>query len=51
MQFRGTPLEVELEDGKLTVAAQSDDFGQPIQVRVGDESREIRPGERYTFGT
>src|SRR5215217_2540345 len=40
MQFRGTPLEVELEDGKLTVAAQSDDFGQPIQVRVGDESRE-----------
>jgi trehalose/maltose hydrolase-like predicted phosphorylase len=51
MQFRGTPLEVELEGGKLTVAAQSDDFGQPIQVRVGDESREIRPGERYTFGT
>jgi trehalose/maltose hydrolase-like predicted phosphorylase len=51
MQFRGTPLEVELDNGRLTVAAQSDDFGQPIQVRVGDESREIRPGERYTFGT
>src|SRR5215203_2958461 len=51
MQFRGTPLEVELDGGMLTVAAQSDDFGQPIQVRVGDESREIRPGERYTFGT
>src|SRR5215217_1625749 len=51
MQFRGTPLEVELEGGKLTVAAQSDDFGQPIQVRVGDETREIRPGELYTFGT
>src|SRR5215217_993053 len=51
MQFRGTPLEVELEGGKLMIAAQSDDFGQPIQVRVGDETREIRPGERYTFGT
>jgi len=51
MQFRGTPLEVELDGGMLTVAAQSDDFGQPIQVRVGDETREIRPGERYTFGT
>ncbi|MFL6059002.1 MAG: glycoside hydrolase family 65 protein, partial [Rubrobacteraceae bacterium] len=50
MQFRGTPLEVELDDGRLTVAAQSDDFGQPIQVRVGDESREIKPGESYTFG-
>ena len=45
MQFRGTPLEVELDDGRLTVAAQSDDIGQPIQVRVGDETREIKPAK------
>jgi trehalose/maltose hydrolase-like predicted phosphorylase len=50
MQFRGTPLEVELDDGRLTVAAGADDFGHPIQVRVGDQSREIGPGERHTFG-
>jgi trehalose/maltose hydrolase-like predicted phosphorylase len=50
MKFRGTPLEVKLEGGKLTVAAQSDGLGQPIQVSVGDETREIRTGESYTFG-
>jgi trehalose/maltose hydrolase-like predicted phosphorylase len=50
MRFRGTPLEVKLEGGKLTVAAQSDGFGQPIQVSVGDEAREIGIGESYTFG-
>jgi trehalose/maltose hydrolase-like predicted phosphorylase len=49
MQFRGTPIEVQLEGPKLTVSAQSDDFGQPIKVRVGDETQEIRPGESYTF--
>jgi trehalose/maltose hydrolase-like predicted phosphorylase len=49
MQFRGTPIEVQLEANKLAVAAQSDDFGQPIKVRVGDETQEIRPGESYTF--
>ena len=50
MKFRGTPLEVKLEGGKLTVAAQSDGLGQPIQVSVGDETREIGTGESYTFG-
>ena len=50
MRFRGTPLEVKLEGGKLTVAAQSDGFGQPIQVSVGDEAWEIGIGESYTFG-
>ena len=50
MQFRGTPLEVQLEGNKLTVAAQSDDFGRPIEVRVGDETKEIGAGESHTFG-
>jgi trehalose/maltose hydrolase-like predicted phosphorylase len=49
MRFRGTPLEVKLEDGRLTVAAQSDGFGQPIKVGVGGTVKEIRAGERYTF--
>ncbi len=50
MRFRGMPLEVKLEGGKLTVAAQSDGFSQPIKVGVGDKVREIRAGEHYTFG-
>ena len=49
MQFRGMPLEVQLEGNKLTVAAQSDDFGRPIEVRVGDETKEIGAGERHVF--
>ncbi len=50
MQFRGTPLEVALQDGRLTVTSQSDDFGRPTRVRVGDEEKEIGPGESHTFG-
>jgi trehalose/maltose hydrolase-like predicted phosphorylase len=50
MQFRGTPLEVQLEGNKLTVAAQSGDFGRPIEIRVGDETKEIGAGESHTFG-
>ncbi len=51
MRFRGMPLEVKLEGGKLTVAAQSDGFSQPIQVGVGDTVREIKLGESFTFST
>jgi len=49
MRFRGMPLEVALEGDKLTVAAQSDGFSQPIQVGVGDTVREIKSGESSTF--
>jgi trehalose/maltose hydrolase-like predicted phosphorylase len=49
MRFRGMPLEVKLEGGKLTVAAQSDGFSQPIKVGVGDEVKEIAAGERHAF--
>src|SRR3712207_4154849 len=51
MRLRGMPLEVSLEGEKLTVAAQSDGFSQPIQVGVGEEIREIKAGEGFTFGT
>ena len=49
MRFRGTPLEVSLEGGKLTIAAQAEGLGQSIKVGVGGEVREIKAGERYTF--
>ena len=45
MRFRGMPLEVKLEGGKLTVTAQSDSFSQPIYVGVRDTVREIETGE------
>ncbi|MDX6379791.1 MAG: hypothetical protein QOI57_815, partial [Rubrobacteraceae bacterium] len=51
MQFRGTPLEITLEAGKLTVAAQVDDFNRSIKVGVGDIIQEIKAGESYTFST
>jgi len=50
MRFRETPLEVMLEGSRLTVAAQSDGFDRRIEVRVGDETREIGAGESHTFG-
>jgi trehalose/maltose hydrolase-like predicted phosphorylase len=49
MRFRGLPLGVMLEGDKLTVTAQSDGFGQPIHVGVGDMVREIKAGESVTF--
>jgi trehalose/maltose hydrolase-like predicted phosphorylase len=50
MRFRGTPLEVMLEGSKLTVAAHSDGIARRIEVRVGDETREIGAGESHAFG-
>jgi trehalose/maltose hydrolase-like predicted phosphorylase len=49
MRFHGMPLEVKLEGGELTVAAQTDGLGQSITVCVEDEVKEIRAGERHTF--
>jgi trehalose/maltose hydrolase-like predicted phosphorylase len=51
MRFRGTRLEITLEAGKLTVAAQTDGINRSIKVGVGDAIREIEAGETYTFGT
>ncbi|HET7273460.1 MAG TPA: glycosyl hydrolase family 65 protein [Rubrobacter sp.] len=49
MRFRGTPLQITVELGKLTVAAQNDGTSSPIKVGVGDEIREVKDNERYTF--
>jgi trehalose/maltose hydrolase-like predicted phosphorylase len=49
MQFRGTPLKVEIEGRELTVEALAGGYGAPISVGVGDVVRELGPGERFTF--
>jgi trehalose/maltose hydrolase-like predicted phosphorylase len=49
MQFRGTSIRVILDGRELTVVALADGFSSPISVRVGDEMRELAPGERHTF--
>jgi len=49
MRFRGTPLQITVEGDKLTVAMQDDGHGPPIKVGVGDEVREAKASERYTF--
>ena len=51
MRFRGTPLEVTLDEDRLTVAVQDDGFSRSIKVGVGDVVREIKAAESYTFGT
>jgi hypothetical protein len=51
MRFRGTPLEVKLEEDRLTVAVETDGFDRAVKVGVGDDVREIKAGESYTFGT
>ena len=43
------PIRVTLEGSELTVVALADGFSPPIRVGVGDEVRELAPGERYTF--
>jgi trehalose/maltose hydrolase-like predicted phosphorylase len=49
MQVRGTPISVTLEGSELSVVALADGFSSPIRVGVGDEVRELGPGERCTF--
>jgi trehalose/maltose hydrolase-like predicted phosphorylase len=49
MQFRGTPMLVELGDGELTVTAPTEGFSRPIKVGLGDEVHELSAGDRRTF--
>jgi trehalose/maltose hydrolase-like predicted phosphorylase len=49
VRFCQTPVEVTLKESRLAVATQTDGFNRSIKVGVGDEVREIRDGERYTF--
>jgi trehalose/maltose hydrolase-like predicted phosphorylase len=49
VRFCQTPVEVTLKESRLAVATQTDGFNRSIKVGVGDEVREIKDGERYTF--
>jgi trehalose/maltose hydrolase-like predicted phosphorylase len=49
MQFGGTPIHVMLADGRVTVTAHSEGVSRPIRVAVGDDVREVCPGDRSTF--
>ena len=49
MRFRGTPIRVSLGDAALTIAADTEGSSRPIRVSVGDDVRELRPGDSQTF--
>ena len=49
MQFRRTPLQVALDHDRLELTVHREGAGGPIQVGVGDEVRELSPGETETF--
>ena len=50
IQFQGTPILVTFAGGRLTVAAHREGVSPPVKVAVGDEVRELRAGDRCTFG-
>jgi trehalose/maltose hydrolase-like predicted phosphorylase len=50
LRFRKTRLEIALKGDSLMVAAHTDSLlGRTIEVSVGDESQEIKDGQRYAF--
>ncbi|MGE5635687.1 MAG: glycoside hydrolase family 65 protein [Nocardioidaceae bacterium] len=49
MQFRGTPLQVTVSGGELTVAVDPEGSSDAIRVGVGEDVRELRPGDRHAF--
>ncbi len=49
MQFRGTPIHLSLADGRLTVAVRAEGECDPIKIGVGDDVRELFPGDRFSF--
>jgi hypothetical protein len=48
--IRGLLIKVTLEEGRLRVDAEVDSLNRSVKVGVGDQVREIRSGESYTFG-
>ncbi len=49
MQYRGTPLTVTLRAGELSVSVHGEGLSRPIRVGVGDEVRDLCPGDSHTF--
>jgi alpha,alpha-trehalase len=49
MRFQGTQIHVAFAEEAVTVAAHPEGVSRPIRVGVGDDVREICPGERCRF--
>jgi trehalose/maltose hydrolase-like predicted phosphorylase len=49
MQFRATPMRVHLGKDELTVTANREGHSHPIKVGLGDDVRELCPGDRCSF--
>jgi trehalose/maltose hydrolase-like predicted phosphorylase len=49
MQFLRTPLLVSLDHDRLTLTVHREGAGGPIRVSVGDDARELCPGETEAF--
>jgi trehalose/maltose hydrolase-like predicted phosphorylase len=49
LRFRGGRLEVALAEGKLRVAVREGALNRSVRVAVGDEVRELAPGEHHAF--
>jgi alpha,alpha-trehalase len=47
--FRDTPIRLVLEGGELTVTAAAEGRSPVVRVGVGDEVRELGPGESASF--
>jgi hypothetical protein len=49
MQYQRTPLHVTLDHERLTIAVRREGAGGPIRVGVGDQLRELCPGDTEIF--
>jgi trehalose/maltose hydrolase-like predicted phosphorylase len=49
MQFQRTPLHVTFDHERLTIAVHREGAGGPILIGVGDELRELCPGDTEAF--
>jgi trehalose/maltose hydrolase-like predicted phosphorylase len=49
MQFQRTPVHVTLDHDELELSVHREGAGGPIKVAVGDEVRELCPGDHQTF--
>jgi alpha,alpha-trehalase len=49
MQFQRTPIHVTLDHERLAITVHQEGAGGPIRVGVGDEVREVCPGDTETF--
>ncbi|HEY7419126.1 MAG TPA: hypothetical protein VH593_28345, partial [Ktedonobacteraceae bacterium] len=49
IRVSGLLIEATFEDGHLRVSAEADSLNRSVKLGVGDQVREIRPGEHHIF--